>query len=395
MKLGIVTNILAPYRIPLFEAMARQVDDFTVFLMAEREENRQWEIGPVSFKTQLLPGFHLNRKGAEASVHLNYGVVRMLRRFNPDIVMSGGFAPAHIMAYLYARASRKRYVQWGELTLLDGAKVSRGRSLLRRILIGGAAACIASSTTARETFLHYGAQDCSILTTLLPFDVSGLHRRVTLFRSSEEYRLLRRHYPGPILLAVGQLIERKGLKELFLIYARVLAERPDAYLLITGEGPLKRSLELEAQEKGWTHVHFVGHVAPDQLHRVYALGDVFVFPTRYDCFGLVLSEAMAAELPVVSSIHAAATKDLVREGETGFRCDPRDPDGAARKVLSALGLSSGRRAAMGRAAYEAVKHTDIECSADRMICFLRSLLSRPKDSLKDVRKDCMVSRGMF
>jgi hypothetical protein len=51
MKLAVVTNILTPYRVPLFTSLAQQLDECTVFLMAEREENRHWTIGPVPFRT--------------------------------------------------------------------------------------------------------------------------------------------------------------------------------------------------------------------------------------------------------------------------------------------------------------------------------------------------------
>ena len=157
MKLVVVTNILTPYRVPLFARLAQQLDDCTVFLMAEREENRQWEIGSVPFRTELLPGWHLRPKGTEVSLHLNYGVVKRLRRLDPDVVLSGGFAPAHLAAFVYCKLFRKRYVQWGEFTLRDGAQSSPVRRFLRRKMISGADACVASSNEARDAFWHYGA----------------------------------------------------------------------------------------------------------------------------------------------------------------------------------------------------------------------------------------------
>jgi hypothetical protein len=70
-RLAVVTNILTPYRVPLFSMMARCVEDFTVFLMAEQEENRQWQIGPVSFKTQVLNGFHFKPLSGDVHLHWN------------------------------------------------------------------------------------------------------------------------------------------------------------------------------------------------------------------------------------------------------------------------------------------------------------------------------------
>ncbi|MBA5866256.1 MAG: glycosyltransferase [Nitrospira sp. CR1.3] len=380
MRLAIVTNILTPYKVDLFKAMAERIEDFDVLVMAKREENRLWEIGHTPFKCQVLPGLHLKGPGVEASFHVNYGIWRRLRRINPDIVMCGGFAPAHLSAFLFTRAGKKHYVQWGEFALSDGAESSPLRRMLRRLLIGRAAGCIASSTKAREAFVHYGADPQSVLTALLPFDVTGLHKRVTAYRASQAGDTARRQYPGPVLLWVGQLIDRKGVRELLSLYSRVRAKMPAVHLLIAGEGPLREWCQSEVRLRGWDRVRLLGNIPPDQLFRIYALADVFVLTTRYDCFGLVLGEAMACELPVVASIHAAATLDLVEERRTGFRCDPHRSEEASAKILEVLALSSRDRAAIGRAAYEIVKQCDASFSAGSMVRFLSSLNKSPHDA---------------
>ncbi len=375
MKVAVVTNILTPYRVPLFEALAKECGQLTVLLMAEREENRQWVFGELPFRAEVLPGFHVRPKGAEVSLHLNYGVVRRLRRFNPDIVLSGGFAPAHLAAFAFCKLFRKRYVQWGEFTLRDGAQSSFIRRSLRRLTVGGAAACIASSNEARDAFLHFGAGHRPILTAPMPIEIERMHRAVCALREGETAAGDGRRNPGPILLSVGRLTDAKGTGALLSMYEAVRRVRPDASLLLVGDGPDRGTYELLCRQRGWNRVHFVGHVAPAELPRYFATADVFVFPTFSDTFGAVLSEAMAAELPVVASVHAAATHDLVEEGVTGFRFDPRHLDAGAQAILRALALSDRERVEMGRAAYRMVRSTDIGPSAETMGRFLRSLLS--------------------
>jgi glycosyltransferase involved in cell wall biosynthesis len=82
---------------------------------------------------------------------------------------------------------------------------------------------------------------------------------------------------------------------------------------------------------------------------------------------------MAAELPVVSSTHAAATGDLVREGITGWVFDPAHSEPGAARVLEFLALSAEQQRTMGQASYQAVRHTDIAPSADSMVRFLESI----------------------
>lgn len=374
MNVVVVTNILTPYRVPLFEALAKECEQLTVLLMAEREENRQWAFGELPFQTEVLPGWHIRPKGAEVSLHLNYGVMRRLRQLNPDIVLSGGFAPAHLAAFAFCKLFGKRYVQWGEFTLRDGAESSFVRRYLRRLTVGGAAACIASSNEAREAFRHYGAGDRQILTAPMPIEIERIHRAVCTLRKGEEVVGACARCPGPTLLSVGRLTDAKGTGALLSMYDLVRRVRSDVSLMLVGDGPDRGKYESLCRERGRNHVHFVGHVDPMELPRYFAMADVFVFPTFSDTFGAVLSEAMAAELAVVASVHAAATHDLVEEGMTGFRFDPRNLVSGAEAILKALALSDHQRVEMGRAAYRRVRSTDIGPSAEVMGRFLRSLL---------------------
>ncbi len=376
MKLAVLTNILTPYRIPLFEAMQKRVDDFAVFLMAEREENRQWNLKDHRFKTRLLPGVHARPPGYPVSLHWNFGVIRALRRMNPDIVLSGGFAPANLAAFFYCALFRKRFISWGELKLNDGTQNRIIRSRLRRWIIGHSDAAIASTSEAKEVFLRYGAREDRLLTAIMPIEVEHFHRKTAALRQGAEYTALRQRYrtgAGPLLLSVGRLVRMKGYPELFDIYRQIVKVRPDVSLLLVGDGPDRSAYERQVQEERWPRVHFTGFVQPDELPRFLAVADVFVFPTLCDTFGAVLSEAMAAELPAVSSIHAAATRDLVEEGVTGYCIDPKNTQSSAAAILKLIGMTPEERRAMGQAAYARVKRFDIETSAEAMIRFMESL----------------------
>ncbi|HSA85281.1 MAG TPA: glycosyltransferase family 4 protein [Nitrospira sp.] len=374
MKLAVITNILTPYRLPLFEHFAKSTKECTVLLQTEREENRAWRLPPVTFRIDVLPGFHLRPSGAEVSIHLNYGILQRLRRLQPDIVLSGGFAVANVTAYLYCKLFGKRYVQWGELTLMDGAEHSVLRRSIRRLLVGGADGYIASSQAAREAFIHYGADADAILAATMPFEAEALHERVHMWRETFRSTPAHESYARPVLMSVGQLIPRKGFEELFAIYREVNKVRPDVTLLIVGDGPCREQYEKLTRRERWAHVRFLGHLQGDDLARCFALADLFVFPTRYDAYGLVLAEAMAAELPVLSSLYAVATRDLVDEGTTGFAIEPEKTTESSNTLLKVLAMSDERRHAIGRAAYARVRSCDTGPTADRMVRFLRAIV---------------------
>jgi len=375
MKLVALTTIMTPYLSPLFAELDKRVDRFVALLMAERSEDRHWDLAPSGFASRVLPGLHFRPPGRSVSIHINYRVIRTLRTLDPDVVVSGGFAPANIAALLYCKLFRKVFIGWGELTLQNEAESSGLRRLIRRGFGAWSDGAIASSGAAREAFRQYGVAEDRILTAVMPVDVDHFHAMASAFRSTQEFEMLRRRYRNPILISVGQIIPRKGYRELFEIYRRLLEAGHEPSLLIVGEGPDRPYYERLARDLGWDHVHFLGFVPPEELPKWLALGEVFVFHTLFDPFGAVLGEAMAAGLPVVSSIHAAATHELVDEGVTGFRIDPREADASAAAIIKVLTMRQEERLAMGNAAYTKVRRYDPRTSAVAIVQFLTSVLN--------------------
>lgn len=381
MKIAIITNILTPYRIPLFEEMRKHVSALKVFLMTNQEENRQWELQQPRFATEVISGLHWKPPGKDISLHFNYGLIRQLRKFSPDVVLSGGFAPANLQALLYCKLHGKRYVTWGEVSKNDGIHGLSGRMLLRKIHGRLADGAIASSTEAQLAFLDYGVPSARLLNRMMPIPVESFHQHVCHFRQSEHFSTLKARFRSPILLSVGQITERKGIAELFAIYEAVLQQVPEASLIIVGDGPDREKWEQHAKQKQLRNVHVLGFVQFDQLPQYFAVADIFLFTTLRDPLGAVLIEAMAAKIPAVSSIHAAATIDLVEDGVTGFRIDPSNVNHASMVVIQALNLSSDQKRRLVADAFQRIRSVDVRPSAEAMIKFLSSLTT-----LKNPRK---------
>jgi glycosyltransferase involved in cell wall biosynthesis len=300
-----------------------------------------------------------------------------LHGLDPDVVMSGGFAPANLAALRYCKRFRKPYIGFGELVLRDPFHRSPIRRALRRWVTRASAGAIASSSEARAAFLAYGAKPDRILVVPMPIDVEHFHAGSERFRGSRDWAAARRRYPGPILLTVTRLIRMKGLDELLSIYERIIAVRPDVTLLIAGDGPERGRYEEWVRRRGWRRVEFLGYIDTSVLPQTLALADLFVFPTLYDQFGAVIAEAMAAGVPVAASIHAAATHDLVEDGVTGFRIEPRAVEASAATILRMLDLNSDGRAALRARALARVRESAVEPSAERMTRFLRLIAESP------------------
>ena len=98
-------------------------------------------------------------------------------------------------------------------------------------------------------------------------------------------------------------------------------------------------------------IRFLGYVEGEPLRELYHNADVFILPTREDCFGLVILEAMCASLPVISSKYADGAFDLVAEGENGYIVDPEDTHAFAEKI-DQIFADENRLKEMGTRSYE-------------------------------------------
>jgi glycosyltransferase involved in cell wall biosynthesis len=167
-----------------------------------------------------------------------------------------------------------------------------------------------------------------------------------------------------VLLYVGRLAGEKGLDFLLRVFARVVAERPDARLLLVGEGPGEGDLREMAEELGvGDRVVFCGAVPHSQVPHYAAAADLFVFSSVTETQGLVLIEAMAAGTPVVA-VEAPGAIDILDEGG-GLLVSPRE-DVFAEAVIDLLD-DRQRLEALGRQAVRIVRRYTVPAATERLL----------------------------
>ncbi len=130
------------------------------------------------------------------------------------------------------------------------------------------------------------------------------------------------------LLYVGRISREKNLECLVETFRRLSAKRKDIGLVVAGDGPYRA--EMEAALAGLP-VIFTGVKRGEELARIYASADLFVFPSETDTFGVVLLEAQASGLPVIVSSEGGP-KDCVIDGLTGSVIKPMNPANLARSI---------------------------------------------------------------
>jgi len=145
----------------------------------------------------------------------------------------------------------------------------------------------------------------------------------------------------PRVLFVGRLVPKKGVEHLIRAMARIQDRHPAAELVVAGDGPLRRDLErLAASEL--RRFRFLGRQTPSQVQAVMNSAQVSCVPSVVAPSGdaeglpLVVLEAMAMELPVISFAPGGVT-DAIVDGETGFLAPERDEEALAVHLDRALG----------------------------------------------------------
>jgi glycosyltransferase involved in cell wall biosynthesis len=304
LRLALLTEIPAPYRIPLFNALSERVD-LRVLFLAEHDPRRgfyephreEWR-----FDHRVLGGPQLQRSGRW--LVLNRGVLRELRRFRPDAVAVGGWnQPAFWLALAYCRARRIPLLIWIESTARDARSEARALALARAAMVRGASGAYVPGTAAAAYARSLGIE--LVETAPNAIDAS-IFAQAAVDRSKRD---------GCTFLYTGRLDPEKGLDTLLEAFREVPGE-----LVLVGGGSDEERLRGLAGDR----VRFEGPRERDELVAYYRDADVFVLPSRSEPWGMVLNEAAAAGLPLVATERSGAAHDLIEEGVNGFRVPAGD-----------------------------------------------------------------------
>jgi len=167
---------------------------------------------------------------------------------------------------------------------------------------------------------------------------------------------------GFVWLAVGRFDPPKDYPNMLQAFARVVHNNPNAVLLIAGDGPLRKDIEIMAQEFGIKErVKFLG-IRCD-ISQLMNAADAYVMSSSWEGMPNVLLEASATELPVVAT-DVGGNREVVVDGVTGFLVPPRNSEALAEAMLRMMNLPEEKRREMGKAAR---KHVEENFSLDHVV----------------------------
>jgi len=332
-KLAWLTNMIAPYRLPLLSVLGDQFD--LLVLHGGKEANRSsWgnAEGILSnAKVVRAWGWQIPYKQKvngrvfnERLFHITPGFIWHLLRFRPDAVIGSEMGFRSAVALAYGAIFRKPvWIGW-EGTRHSERSIHWLRKALRKIVTFWADRWITSGVAATEYLLDLGVKRERILQSQNSVDEKQFQAAV------EPAWLLR---PRPVVLYVGRFVELKGVRLLLDAVATLQRAGAEFSLLLVGEGPEKQALEQQAAELGLREVHFQPSQPPEKMPSVYRSADLVVFPTLQDVWGFVANEAILSGVPVLCSKYAGCAAELF-PAEDIF--SPDEPSEFAEKLKAAI-----------------------------------------------------------
>jgi glycosyltransferase involved in cell wall biosynthesis len=363
MRVVLVHNMVAPYRVPLFNAVARDPRiDLRALLMATTEANRAWPLPPdLAFQHEFLPGWHVPLRRGQFTLHLNPGVIAAIRRHDPEAVVLGGWDSATTFLALAAgRLGKRRLVLWSETSGLERGPETGWRAAVKRRFVRQMDAALVPGRAAEDYVRRFARP--GFVCEIFPNLVEERHFRLDAPRRARLRAAARGSLgiAGLGILFSGRMLALKGLPDLLAAFEAAEFGGP-VTLMLLGRGELEpEARAAAARARPPKKIVLLPFRQPAELAEVYAAADLLVLPSREEPWGFVVLEAMMGRIPAAVSHVVGAGPDLVRHGETGwvFRAGDREGLRALLESLPALDLEAfGVRAQAAALRYASVERS--------------------------------------
>lgn len=348
MRVALLQNFVAPYRVPLYERLADRLTAFRVFVSTPMESDRNWAVDWGSLDVVVQKNLTVHRRAADPmgftrmlQVHFPLDTIPQLWGFRPDAVISVelGFRTLQVALYKVLRPSTRLLI-WCKLSEHTERGWGFARLALRKFLLSRADAVLVNGESGAKYITRLGVSESRVVRVNQPVDIS-------LFTAVKR---LRPATARTRLLCCGALIARKGVVPFLCQVDRWARRHPDKNIELwwLGDGPQRAELEAFICAANLSQ-RFVGEVQYSALPLWYCQADILAFPTLLDEWGLVVNEAMAMGLPVIGSLYSQAVTELIEDGVTGWIFDPTAEE-STQDALDRLYSVSGRDLAAMRAA---------------------------------------------
>jgi glycosyltransferase involved in cell wall biosynthesis len=373
LQVALLTNMIAPYRVSFYNALAG-LCDLVVVTDAETEFNRSWNMDKADFRflhvvmhsrSIVLPrvrkdlGYREHRQ-----LHFSEKVIAHLDEISPDIVISNELGLRSLWCMMYAKWRDKPWILASEATNHTEGWVGPAKRALRHFLISQADYFWSNGRETQQFLCKRGADSGRIMNDMTGIATSDFHSESAKWLQQRDALRRGLGLNGVVFLFAGRLESGKGIAQLMEAIESVdrqLAGR--CSFLFVGGGSLLPVARERAAKIADIPFHFEGFVQPEELPKLFSLGDIFLMPTLDDNWPLVNLEALAAGLPQLYSIYNGGMQDMNALAGVGAAIDPRDIRVLAQRLVDCVTVNPCRLS--GGEVHRLLNHYSPESQAER------------------------------
>jgi glycosyltransferase involved in cell wall biosynthesis len=322
----------APYKVNLFNALAKLVDLTVIFERMHTSYSKlQYQNNPAFlFNYHFLKGFAVGKEN-----HFSLGLIHHLKTHTYDVIIMNGYSSwTEMLTIRYLIKHKIPYV-----LAINGGVIRRDFFLkrwLKKTLISHARYYLSPSAKVDGYLLHYGARKSDIF--YYPYGTIFQADILKALLTKKEKLSLRTRYQLPqtkLFVSVGQFIPRKN----FLALLNLWRTMPmDHHLVLIGDGPLLSRYEQFIQRYRLTNVILKPFLPKPALLDVLKSADAFVLLSKEDIYGHVINEALSQALPVVASDVIISAQTLIQEGVHGYLVPLKNQQRQRQALMKVLGL---------------------------------------------------------
>ena len=300
MKVIYLTNIPVHYKEKIHEKLSRKLkNDYLVIYANKIESNRQWKFKLGKYKKiflNIVPIYY-----GDKYTYINFSILKKLNKIKPEVLIINGNSFHMILSFFWAKFFKKKIISTSDANIGFEKKIKLNifQIFLRKLIYSKFDAYIGTSKKTILLYKNYGAKK-NLFYAPLAID------QKKIFNTSRPYDVI----------LCGRFVESK----LFEFAIKVLNEVNKIKKIkvkIIGYGPLKNQILSQLTSKKINY-YYKGSVDPDKIIKEFAECKVFLFPTKYDAWGVVANEACLAKTTVITCKNAGCSNELIINNYNGY-----------------------------------------------------------------------------
>jgi len=302
-KIAYITNIPVHYKEKIHEKLNIKLNkNYFVIYCNKIEPNRTWKIKLGNYNKIFLNSIPINL--GKSFTYLNFTILKKLNKLKPDILIINGNSLPMILGFFWAKMFKKKVISTSDTNILveNKNKLNIFQIFLRKLIYSRFDGYICTSKKTISLYKKYGAKK-NFFVSPLAVDLKKIQYTKKIYD----------------IILCGRFVESK-LYDFAIKVLNNVNKIKKIKVKIIGYGPLKNKILNQLKSKKINY-YYKESVDPDKIIKEFSECKVFLFPTKYDAWGVVANEACLAKTTVITCKNAGCANELIINNYNGYVLD--------------------------------------------------------------------------